>query len=110
MDDTGQLIDAFLRWWIDPRSIPGFSSRFVTGFSFQTKPAGLVDEDAVWFVEQRMPWSGVEVKKRVIEGDSAIVVLEGEDPVTALRHRVTFRIVVSGRQISSVLESFEDME
>ncbi|WP_147448680.1 hypothetical protein [Corallococcus terminator] len=110
MDEINQIADEFLQWWIDPRSLPGFSGRFAPGFSFRMEPVGLADEDAVWFAEQKLPWSGVEVKERVIAGDEAVLVLEGEDPVTALRHRVSLRIVVQEGRIASVLETFEAIE
>ncbi|WP_147443719.1 hypothetical protein [Corallococcus sicarius] len=102
-----QLVDEFLQWWINPRALPDFSGRFAPGFSFRKEPVGLADEDAVWFVEQKLPWSGIEVKERVIEGDTAVLVLEGEDRVTELRHRATLKVVVRSGRIASVVETLE---
>ncbi|MFP2905392.1 hypothetical protein ACLESD_10110 [Pyxidicoccus sp. 3LFB2] len=107
MNETKRLATEFLQWWVNPQSSPGFSSQFMPGFVFRMEPVGLADQDAVWLVEQKLPWSGVEVKSQHIEGEMAVLVIEGVDPVTELRHRVGFSIVVRAGRIASVTERIE---
>lgn len=105
MDTTKQIADEFLAWWVEPESNPGFARRFADGFTYRMEPVGPADSEAVWFVEQKLPWSQVEVKSHVVEGDTALIVILGVDPVTNLRHQVRWRLVIRDARIVSVVES-----
>jgi hypothetical protein len=104
MGMTKQIADEFLGWWIDPASNPGFSRRFAHGFTYRKEPVGLADSEAVWFIEQKLPWSKVDVRSKKAEGDTALILIEGVDPVTDLRHEIRWELVVRGERIVSVVE------
>ncbi|MFP2926207.1 hypothetical protein ACLESO_13515 [Pyxidicoccus sp. 3LG] len=110
MNATKQLAADFLRWWMDPGSHPDFRSQFAPGFSYRKEPVGLSDEDAVWLIEQSLPWEEVQVKSLAFEGDTAVLEIEGIDPVTRLRHRKDLRIVIQGNSVVSVVERGEILD
>jgi hypothetical protein len=110
VDDSEQVASDFLRWWANPTSVPGLRSRFEPGFTYQMEPAGLSGDYAVWLIEQSPPWEHVDVKSCSITGDTAALVVEGTDPVTLLRHRVSWSLVIRNGRIASVLERSELLE
>ena len=107
MEDSKRLVSQFLRWWLNPASVPDFPKQFVPGFSYRMQPGVLDDADLVSFIERAPPWTDVVVESEIIVDDTATVVASGVDPVTLLRHRATLRIVVRGENIVSVDERVE---
>lgn len=107
MQELQQLAAEFVRWWVHPSGMPLFRERFAPGISYQLKPSGLADEEALWLLEQALPWEHVEVKSLAATGDVATVEIEGTDPVTLLRHRVLLTLRVAQGRIVSVVEHHE---
>lgn len=108
MTEMAALVEAFLQWWVDPRSVPGFTGRFVPGFTYRMEPSGVEGEDAVWLIEQQLPWVDVRVESRSVEGDTAVLVLEATDPVTDLRRRMTLKVVAQDGCIVAVTQRSEE--
>ncbi|RKH72412.1 hypothetical protein D7X96_04830 [Corallococcus interemptor] len=110
MNDIRLTVEAFLQWWSSPKDFPAFSTRFAPGFSYRQEPDGMSDEDAVWFHEEKVPWTGLKVVEQEIAGNTASLVLEGDDPVTLLRMRASLKLMIQGAQVVSVSERIKILD
>ena len=100
------IVSEFLRWWSKPQSSPDFSARFARPIRYQ-RGGGVNDEDALWLIEQSMGHDDVEVVSESSGRSSRSVTVHCTDPVTLLRHRVSFTLVADGERIVSVVERGE---
>ncbi|RYZ16095.1 MAG: hypothetical protein EOO70_05310 [Myxococcaceae bacterium] len=91
----------------DPRNFPAFSQRFATRFSYETDVEGMSTEDALSLHEEAVPLKGTRVVAHSVVGDAVSAILEGDDPVTGLRMRVSFKIVIQNHKIVSVSQHAE---
>ena len=100
------VVSEFLRWWASPSSNPDFPKRFLRPVRYQ-RGGGMDDEDALWLVQRSLDHEDVQFVSEVENDGRTCVELLFTDPVTLLRHRARFEMVVDGESIVSVIESSE---
>ena len=110
MRQQERLLHSFLSWWTNSESVPNFSECFADDIRYHMEPVGLADRGAIWLVEQSLDWGDVEVLKAKLRGDTGYLAIEGTDPVTGLRHRIRWELVIEGEKILSVLEHSEILD
>ena len=103
---TTTVINEFLEWWSRPGSNPNFPKRFTRPVQYR-RGGGVDDEDALWLIQRSMAHEEVEILSVKADGAKTVAQLLFTDPVTLLRHRARFEIVVDGEQIVSVVEESE---
>lgn len=99
-------VSEFLQWWIDPSSNPRFPDRFLRPVRYR-HGGGMDDEAALWLIGQSLGQIDVSILSESEDVNCSRVELVCTDPVTLLRHRHRFEVVVEDDQILSVIEEFE---
>lgn len=107
-NETSRIADQFLRWRSGIERTPTTRGLLSAGVSYRKVPGGLSDKDAMWFVEQELPWMNVRVKSRTFTSDSARLLVEWSDAVTNLANRTRIRLIIKRNKIVSVDEELID--
>jgi hypothetical protein len=68
------------------------------------KKFGFQDEDALWFIRQKPPWTDLEVETAIIDSETVEILGVGTDPVTGLRHTIHWQLIVKNGKITCVIE------
>lgn len=97
------IASGFVRWWSDPSRFSGFEEWFGADMSYSMEK-GFQDEDALWFIRQKPPWSDLEVESCAASGENIEIVGVGTDLVTLLRHIISWQLTMRNGKIARVLE------
>lgn len=102
---TSTLLDELFAWWRTSGKGRDPSGFLAPGFLYDG--LGQDAELWIWLVKQGLDWQELLVIDRVVHGDQGVLVFEGIDPVTLLRHRVAWRIEVSAGRIIRLVDTSE---
>lgn len=92
-------VDSFFAWWSSGASRP----RFAESFSYDNGIPGHGTAEFIFLVEQQT-WMDVRVVARCVEGERGVLIVEGTDTVTSLRHRVCW-LLEGDNEIETVIET-----
>jgi hypothetical protein len=98
-----QIVHQLLDWWRLASTPAGARAWLADDFVFDSGLEVLDAEQFVWRHEHTAPWSNMKILSMVDSHDATMVMFEGTDSVTGLRHRIAWFVHFRGGQVHKFL-------
>ncbi len=96
-------IQALFDWWRTPES--AIPLPFAPGFKFDSGLETMDSEQWLWWVRQNPHWGLVELLGLVASSTGGAVAFAATDPVSDLRHRISWLVRWSSESLLGIIET-----
>jgi ketosteroid isomerase-like protein len=92
-------------WWKKPETTGDLLALVAPDVVWDRGLSGFKGEDMLWWVAQKPPWVSMRIIESIVADTRGVLVFEGTDTATGLRHRVAWLLEVENERVARVLET-----